>query len=400
MSKRLCLCALALLLRAGWGFSQDYGLSLRSLPSVQGEGILENFIYTGNAAPWFASPLGEQGDLYLSGGFSADYAAGEWKPIPELYRFEFLYRFDSGLNLGLGRLARRDPLNLLMNGLYDGLSIDFDWGMSRVSTWVFYTGLLYKKAAHITISPGDYTAYSDRDRYFASRRLVLSMNGEIPNLFDGGGKLNLGIVEQIDLNGADPGNGRIHSLYVLAKLTRPFLDRFNAELGLIPGMIAEEGRAPGFCFALNGSLVWLPPGQLNNRLSLNMALSSGGWGNAVKAFLPINTLALGRVLRPKISGLALVETGYTARLHDALSADLWAAYLFRTDSYTYTDPGLDMNSLSPLLGGEVYGGLTWAPFSDLSLTLGGGAFFPQWGRSFRDGLAPRWRVSLETIISL
>jgi hypothetical protein len=56
-------------------------------------------------------------------------------------------------------------------------------------------------------------------------------------------------------------------------------------------------------------------------------------------------------------------------------------------------------SHSPLLGGEVYGGLTWAPVSDIAFTLGGGAFFPQWGKAFNADTSPRWRVSLETILS-
>jgi hypothetical protein len=51
------------------------------------------------------------------------------------------------------------------------------------------------------------------------------------------------------------------------------------------------------------------------------------------------------------------------------------------------------------LGGEAYAGLTWAPVSDVSFTLGGGAFFPQTGKAFAPDTAVRWRVALETILS-
>jgi hypothetical protein len=105
------------------------------------------------------------------------------------------------------------------------------------------------------------------------------------------------------------------------------------------------------------------------------------------------------VLRPRVSGLALVEAGYAVRLHNVLSVEAGTAYFFRTDSHTYSDPDLDEDSLSPLLGGEVSGSLTWAPVSDISFTLGGGAFFPQWGKAFASDAAMRWRVSLETILS-
>jgi hypothetical protein len=47
----------------------------------------------------------------------------------------------------------------------------------------------------------------------------------------------------------------------------------------------------------------------------------------------------------------------------------------------------------------MYGGLTWAPVSDIAFTLGGGVFFPQLGNAFAEDASRRWRVSLETILS-
>jgi hypothetical protein len=416
MNRNSFLWGILLLLGAGPAFSQDYGLMIRSLPVfTNGDKPYGNFEYTGAAVPWFSAPLGEQGELYLSGGISAEYSDEAWRVVPEVYRFEILYRFGSGLRLEAGRLPYREPLNLAMNGLFDGLALSFDLGKTRLSAGAFYTGLLYKKTAYIVMTPGDYADYYDRDHYFASRRLAFSLGWEIPGLFNTDGAIDLGITGQFDLNepedrpenqidqsdqtGRIDGDGKIHSQYALVKFTLPFLNSFNAELGTLLEIIEERDRSPGFCFALSGGLAWLPPGGMNDRLSLNMVLSSGRWNDTVRAFLPINTIAQGKVLRPKVSGLALGELGYTARLHNSLSAEIQAAYFFRTDSHTYDDPDLDGTSLSPLLGGEAYGGLTWAPVSDVSFTLGGGAFFSQWGKAFVPGTAVRWRVSLETILS-
>jgi hypothetical protein len=403
MNKKPYLCVLLVLLHAGVGFTQDYGLTLRSLPVfTNGDKSYGNFEYTASAIPWFAAPLGERGDVYLSGGISAEYADEEWRPVPEVYRFEILYRFGSGLRLEAGRFSYREPLKLLMNGLFDGLAFGFDLGKTRLSAGAFYTGLLYKKTAYIMMSPGDYEDYYDRDHYFASRRLVFALDWNIPAVFNTEAKLDLGIIGQFDLNEPDDqieGDGKIHSQYVLAEFTLPFLDRFNAEIGTLLGLIEEDNRGPGFCFAVSGGLAWFPTGGIHDRLSLNAAFSSGAWNDTVRAFLPINTIAQGKVLRPKISGLALVELGYTARLHNTFSTEVQAAYFFRTDSHTYNDPGLNGTSLSPLLGGEVYGGLTWVPVSDISFTLGGGAFFPQLGKAFVSDTSPRWRISLETIFS-
>jgi hypothetical protein len=385
------------------GFSQDYGLTLRALPVLgSGDKPYGNFEFTGTAVPWFAAPLGEQGDLYLSGGISAGYSDETWKPVPELYRFEIEYRFGSGLRLEFGRLSYREPLNLIMNGLFDGFALGLDLGKTRLSAGVFYTGLLYKKTANIVMSSGDYQAYNDQDRYFASRRLVFALGWEIPALFHTGGKLDLGITGQLDLNKPDDqitGDAKIHSQYALAECTLPFLNYFNAELGALLGMIEEDDRSLGLCFAVSGGLAWLPPGGVNDRLSLNMVLPSGAWSDRLRVFLPINTIAHGKVLRPKVSGLALAEGEYTARFHNSLSAEVSAAYFFRTDSHSYSDPELDGASLSPLLGGEIAGGLTWAPVSDISFTLGGGVFFPQWGKAFAADTSARWRVSLETVLS-
>ncbi|MDR2618898.1 MAG: hypothetical protein LBC62_08520 [Treponema sp.] len=408
MNKKLFLSIAAALLCAWTAFSQDYGLTLRSLLVLSnGDKPYGNFDYTGSAVPWFSAPLGTQGDLYLSGGISAVYSDSEWKAVPEVYRFEASYRFGSGMSLEAGRLSYRDPLNMVMNGLFDGIAFNAGLGNTRLSAGAFYTGLLYKKTAYITMSPGDYDDYSDQDVYFASRRLVFSLAWEIPDLFDTEGILNLGLTGQFDLNDPEDllpadeidGGVKIHSQYASAKFTLPFLNYFNAELKALLGITEETGLDPGLCFAFSGGAAWLPPGALNDRLSLNAALSSGARGSTARAFLSINTIGQGKVLRPKLSGLALVEGAYNARLHQSLSAEVSAAYFFRTDTHTYGDSELDKTSLSPLLGGEVYGSLNWAPVSDISFILGGGAFFPQLGKSFATDASLRWRVSLETTLS-
>jgi hypothetical protein len=397
MTNKIFLCAVSLLVSAGAAFPQDYGLTLRSLPVFSsGEedgGYIE---YTGTAVPWFAAPLGEQLDIYLSGGISDEYSEKELKPVPELYRFELSWQFGSGLHLEAGRLLYREPLNLVFNGLFDGLALGFDWGKTPLSAGALYTGLLYKKTAYITISPGDYKAHYDRDVYFASRRLVFSLGWEIPALLDTGAKLDLGMTGQFDLNDTDD---KVHSQYALVGFTIPFFNDVNAGLGTVLGMIEENGRDAGLCFALSAGLAWLPPGGPHDRLSLTAVFSSGAWNDTARAFLPIHTISQGKTLRPKLSGLAMAEGEYTARLHQSLSAEISAACFFRTDSSTYSDPDLDGDSRSPLLGGEIYGGLTWAPVSDISFTLGGGAFFPHVGKAFKTDAPPKWRMSLETIFS-
>ncbi|AEF85711.1 hypothetical protein TREPR_2297 [Treponema primitia ZAS-2] len=398
MNAKRALSGLLVFLCAVMASAQDFGVVLNQLPVLSnGDESYGSFEYTGTVMPWLAAPLGEKGDLYLSGGISAELVNEEWKPVPEVYRFEFSYEPAPGLHLDLGRLSWQEPLQLAATGLFDGLALSADLGKTRLSVGAFYTGLLNKRNAYIVMNREDLADYHDRDVYFASRRLVYGVSWEIPALFDTGSDLAFSVFGQYDMNDSD--SAAIHTQYAEAKLGVPFLDDWNADLGSILGMQETEDADPAISFAAAAHLVWLLPSTMEDRIRFGGAFSSGAWNDTVTAFVPINTVAQGKVLRPRLSGLALAELEYAARLHNTLSAEISAAYLFRTDSFTYTDSDLDPDSLSPLLGGEVYGGLTWVPFTDLSFTLGGGAFFPQLGKAFRSDADLKYRVSLGMILS-
>ncbi|MHC6202702.1 hypothetical protein ACYULU_05855 [Breznakiellaceae bacterium SP9] len=74
-------------------YAHDYGFILRQAPVLtDGGGSKDStFAYTGTAIPWFAAPVGEKADIYLSGGISAELENEEWKPVLDVYRFEFTY---------------------------------------------------------------------------------------------------------------------------------------------------------------------------------------------------------------------------------------------------------------------------------------------------------------------
>ncbi|MFP3043570.1 hypothetical protein LQZ19_17275 [Treponema primitia] len=399
MNAKRALGGLVVFLCAVIASAQDFGVVLNQSSVISnGDEFYGTLEYTGTVMPWLAVPLGEKGDLYLSGGVTAELANEEWKPVPELYRFEFSYEPAPGLHLDLGRLFWQEPLQLAATGLFDGLALSADLGKTRLSIGAFYTGLLNKRNAYIVMNSEDLTDYHDRDVYFASRRLVYGVSWEIPALFNTGSDLAVSVFGQYDLN--DSNTVDIHTQYAETKLILPFLDDWNAEFGGILGVQETEDADPGISFAGAAHLVWLLPSAAEDRIRFGGAFSSGAWNDTITAFLPINTVAQGKVLRPRLSGLALAEAEYAARLHNTLSAEISAAYLFRTDSFTYTDSELDAASRSPLLGGEIYGGLTWAPLTDLAFTLGGGVFFPTLGRAFRSDAGRKYRGSLGMILSL
>jgi hypothetical protein len=160
-----------------------------------------------------------------------------------------------------------------------------------------------------------------------------------------------------------------------------------------------SGLDPALGFAAHAEGAWTPPTDIQDRLSLRVTWASGEWDKTLRAFVPVSTVSQGHILRAKLSGIMQIQGAYTARLVQSLSMDLSAAYFLRTDKVTFTDRDLDGASVSYLLGGEVYGALTWVPVSDVSLIAGGGVFLPGLGKAFVSGAKPKWLVSLGAMIS-
>ncbi|MDR2110831.1 MAG: hypothetical protein LBP32_05935 [Spirochaetaceae bacterium] len=384
--------------------AQDYGLMIRQSPVLTGGETATGkntgaaahvFSYTGTAVPWFAAPLGEQGDVYLSGGISAEYSDEAWKPVPEVYRFECIYNPNPDVCIEVGRVPFRENLSYVFAGLFDGAAARFNLGGGWLSAGIFYTGLLYKKTAYIVMGTADRENYYDKDIYFASRRLAFGIHWEKTNMFDTRNTLYLGGLGQFDLNGGDT---KVHTQYLEGRLDIPLGNSFNLQTGGVVEVI-EKNKHVSAAFALSADLQWLPPGAWRDMFTLGGRFSSGAWNERTGAFLPITSQAQGKVLRPELSGIALIQSSYTARFHEAFSANLSAAYFLRTDETTYSHPGMEASTRSPLLGGEIYGGFIWAPWSDLSVSAGGGVFFPQWGRYFEKDAGLSYRITLEAVFS-
>jgi hypothetical protein len=377
-------------------FSQDFGFILNenALVSEGESGITE---YSGALVPWFAAPLGDRADLYVSGGISARYENEAWKALPEMYRFEFIYNPSPDLRLELGRVSFKENLSAVMAGLFDGAAAGLKLGGGRLNAGLFYTGLLYKKAAHIYLGPQDRGDYYDRDVYFASRRVVAEVHWEKTSIFDTGSNLSLGGIAQFDLNDTDAG---INSQWLEAQFTAPLGARLNTVSGAVLELAETSGEDPHAAFALSAELQWFPATGISDVWTVGGSFSSGAWNDGLGSFIPLTAQAQGKVLRPMLSGIALAETSYTARFHRSFSATISGAYFFRTDQTTYAAPDMDAESSSPLLGGELYGSLSWAPFSDVLVSLGGGVFLPQTGKVFSDKAGVKYRVELAAGVSL
>ncbi|MDR2109764.1 MAG: hypothetical protein LBP32_00490 [Spirochaetaceae bacterium] len=383
------------------GFALDYGVALNQFPLVrsggsEGEG---DFDYSLMVRPWLSSPLGEKADLYLSGGFSAEYGE-EWAFLPDVSRFEISLRPLPNLGIEAGRFNFTEALGFVFSGLFDGLGAAWDIGGTRLEAGAFYTGLLYKKTAGITMTPQDGAAYSDKEVYFASRRVVLALNWRIPALFDSRNSLDLSALAQIDLNDTEYA---LHSQYILAKWSRPLGGGWYMDMGA--AAMVEEVRVEGgddksaAGFALSLEPFWVPRKRPGDRLSFTFRMASGNRNDTLRAFRPLTTQAQGKVLEGLFSGLAWAQAAYRLGLPKNLRGELSAAWFFRTDRETYAGPGLKAGSSSPSLGGEAYASLSWVPASWCSLTLGGGVFVPHSGGAYDAEAALTWRAAAGLVLS-
>ncbi|MDR0584368.1 MAG: hypothetical protein LBG57_08495, partial [Treponema sp.] len=111
------------------------------------------------------------------------------------------------------------------------------------------------------------------------------------------------------------------------------------------------------------------------------------------------TVTQGRVLQAKLSGLGLAQAGYTARLHEMVSAGLSASYFLRTSEESVQDRPVPEAEDRYALGLELYTSLVLSLSSDISMNLGGGVFLPQAGN-----VAPRereqWRFEMSATTAI
>jgi hypothetical protein len=382
----------------------DFGLILGTEGEYADKLSPEGFSVTATASPWFSAVLSEAINLYVSGKVTFEYEENREPPQSyffEVERTELSLRPAPGLYVSLGRRRFQDPAGLVASGLFDGAGGSVKLGMSRLSLDAYYTGLLYKETAKILMTPGDLDRYGKTfdaeglEGYFASRRVLLALTGEFPDLTSRT-SLSAQALTQFDLNG---GLDTLNTHYLELRFAVEPVDPLHLTAGGI-GELAQGPDGVQWGMAAFAGADWELPGTLTDLLSAEFLWTSGRSGERIRAFTPVNSSNAGRVFDGGTGALARAALSYRARPLAVFSAEAGAAYFIRTDLETLGDSGLDGDSDSRLLGGELYGSLVWAPDPAFRFSAGGGAFFPGWGGAYGEGEAVRWKADVGLIISL
>jgi hypothetical protein len=384
-------------------YSADFGLLVNQNAAVSNQDSEEaGFEYQANLLPRLFLQLGDSSSLFISAGITLE-VKDEFSIIPELLRTEYTYR-SGNWGIRAGRMQYADPLGFIAAGLFDGVSFSFNSRSGSLSAGAWYTGLLYKKNAVITMSaaeqashdaPVDYGNFSNT--YFAPKRLLISLDWEHPSVAELL-LLKAALSAQTDLTDGDE---KYHSQYLTLKASMP-VKSFTFELG---GSFSAAEFEPAMAdknfniaFAWDLGVFWTPPTSFTSRLSLTGRFAGGNTDGIVGAFVPLTGKYCGNILRAKLSGISVLGLDYTARLTRTFGASLAASHFVRNDQGTYTAYPASATHTNYFLGTELFARLVWSPFSDLQLTLGGGAFLPSLGDVNPDEKA-QWRVELTAVFS-
>ena len=396
--KKLALLFFLIPFCAGLAAAFDFGVVLDQTVGAGGIDDETDVDYSGSLIPWFSSPLGDLGDVFISAGLTAGYEHEEGSFVPELLRAEFSLRFNRALRLRMGRLSYADPLNFVVDGLFDGAQVSYNTMMGTFNAAFLYSGLLYKKTTRIIMTGEDALSYYDNDVYAGSRRLLITAGWEHPALMELM-RLSAVFTGQFDLNDRDTA---YNSEYLTLKASIPH-KRFVFELG---GAVQWEQYADetGIAFAGEIGASWEPPAPFQSQIAFNGRFASGRpESGPIVAFVPVTIMDHGDVLKAGLSGLSALKLDYTARIVRELSINLAMTYFVRSDKGTYMGYPAGFSAEGDndgfSLGGELFGRVMWSPVSDLRLNAGGGVFLPGMGDIAPDA-EPMWRMELNLILSL
>jgi hypothetical protein len=361
----------------GVTFNQDLGFG----------GIGGN-IETDNSSgfiPWFSTSLGDSMDLFVSASVKGVFEYKNWLFAPELLHAEFTWRFDN-LKIMAGRIPYAAPLDFIVEGFFDGAQALYDTEIGTFNAGAWYTGLLYKRSANITMTQEDISSYYDNldygdpNTYFASRRILMALGWEHPAIA-GMIRGKASVLGQIDVNDVDT---PYNSMYISAKAAMP-LKQFVISMG---GCLQIAGDEQGIGLAGELGATWIAPTPFYSQLSFIGKFSSGKT-DSIYPFVPVTTKLQGNVLQAKLSGISALSLDYTARVYPTVSAGLTASYFIRGDEETYNS--VDINGSAS--GFELFGKAAWNPFTDLSLTMGAGFFLPSIPKA-----DTQWRLELGIVL--
>ncbi|MCL2441201.1 MAG: hypothetical protein FWD14_05635 [Treponema sp.] len=384
----------------------DFGL-VTNINTGFGNSIYEDNDFDFDLTLWprFSFLIGDDSGFIATAGLSFGVDDNnDFSFVPELLHTEFYKRFGVS-EIKAGRFSYTDPLSFIVSGLFDGVQYLYTSHIGNFHAGVWYTGLLYKKNASITMTSDDMVGFLASldfndlsNTYFAPKRIFTSFGWEHPSL----GELvhlNTALIAQVDLRKADY-QYKYNNQYIILKAGLPvnnFLFEFGGSLEL--SQITGEENENGFALAAEAGFYWLFPGIYNSRLSFTGRITSGKSEGFCEAFNPITSKYYGYILKKKMSGISVFTVDYSRRLNPSMGVSVTTAYFVRNDLGTIAGYPLAFDSDGYFLGPDIMTRLVWSPASDLQFNLSGGMFLPALGNA-NPKEKSLWRAELTVVMSV
>jgi len=390
----------------------DFSFAINQYAGIDGQGKEKkdiNFDYQANFIPGFSHYFNDSCEIFLSAGIMLGWEE-KFKWVPELLRAEFSWH-KNNLGIRVGRINYADPIGIIASGLFDGMSFSYTSMIGTISLGAWYTGLLYKKTANISMNSRDYNSYVTpfdyndfKNTYFASRRLLASFDWEHPSIGNFM-RLKAAVTAQVDLS---PKNEeKYHSQYFTFKAVIP-IKLFDFEFGGSVGLAQKKGAADakpdnketGVSLLGNFGVLCRLPSVYNSYISLTGSYLSGKMDNLM-VFKPLSNKSYGNILKIKLLGISLLSLDYTAQFIPAIGFGVGASLFIRNDLDTFKAyPVNAENNEGNFLGTEFYTRLVWSPFTDLQFNLGGGIFLPALGNAAAPKEKPLWLAEISINFAL
>ncbi|HZK20267.1 MAG TPA: hypothetical protein VFC68_06045 [Treponemataceae bacterium] len=277
------------------------------------------------------------------------------------------------LEWSVGRISFYDESRLLTTGLADGVVLKWYNGKVQLGTSCYFTGLLVKDNATVSMSAQDEVDAVDDNVVFATKRVVYQLvagvsqailNQDIKLQLTGQNDLNTGSTEKFD------------SYYATVLLSGNPLPLTSYELGFSASLQKEERvDLKSGLLGFSNLTMYLP--FKSSILKWDTVYSAPVDKNDTNGFKPVSTTTVSTVMPSiRLGQIMYSALDFSMQATRSLNMGLKASTFFRTVDKNTAISFIDNNSDSYYVGSEGLVFLSWEAFPELALGANAGLFIP------------------------
>jgi hypothetical protein len=402
----LVFVGLALFARKAFAFEGDFGASLDSSTFLS-TGVVD----TSDESQYKAAIWGELFQSLDKGGSLDLTAQGSYRYTAErpyiidldLFRFTGLFSAALGdgtaIELKAGRFNFSDSTRLILDQTLDGVQITMLFSGFQIKLAGAYSGFLLNPSSNVRVSADDFQDVNNNSVFFGPKRAIAQV-------MIGSEAFGLEGLAQFDMRGSGAGE-IINTQYVgisgVPRLSPNFYLDYNITGSY--GQSTVGSKTVNIISALGGfGLRFYAEGLAASRAHAHVTYASGFTpivlllnNFSVDNFRPITPPTIGLAFSPQLANILFADVGYSFRpffgspssLLSNIEPLVGARFYFRDpvpQLISGSPANIVVNDLNPsstalYLGTEIEAGLRARLFSDLGLSVRGGAFLPSTGGS-------------------